>query len=66
MQEYLGDIIIVDPYAQVNNGDIIVATIDEKLLKFFYERGGFVELRPANPDFKPIEVNDPSLCCWKA
>ncbi len=57
-----GDIIIVDPYAQVNNGDIVVATIDgEATLKFFYERGGFVELRPANPDFKPIEVNDPSF-----
>jgi SOS regulatory protein LexA len=57
-----GDIIIVDPYAQVNNGDIVVATIDgEATLKFFYERGGYVELRPANPDFRPIEVNDPSF-----
>lgn len=57
-----GDIIIVDPYAQVNNGDIVVATIDgEATLKFFYERGGFVELRPANPEFKPIEVNDPTF-----
>lgn len=57
-----GDIMIIDPYAQINNGDIVVAKIDEKAtLKYYYERGGFVELRPANDDFKPIKTNDPSF-----
>ncbi len=57
-----GDIMIIDPYAQINNGDIVVAKIDEKVtLKYYYERGGYVELRPANDDFKPIKTNDPSF-----
>ncbi|MFH1543259.1 MAG: S24 family peptidase [Patescibacteria group bacterium] len=57
-----GDIIIIDPYAFINNGDIVVAKISEDVtLKFYYERGGYVELRPANPDFKPIKTNDPSF-----
>ncbi len=57
-----GDIMIIDPHAYVNNGDIVVAKINEEAtLKFYYERGGYVELRPANPDFKPIKTNDPSF-----
>lgn len=57
-----GDIMIIDPYAQINNGDIVVAKINENAtLKYYYERGGYVELRPANEDFKPIKTNDPSF-----
>jgi SOS regulatory protein LexA len=57
-----GDIMIIDPTAVINNGDIVVAKINEEAtLKFYYERGGYVELRPANPDFKPIKTNDPSF-----
>jgi repressor LexA len=57
-----GDIIIIDPYAQVNNGDIVVAKINEEAtLKFYFERGGYIELKPANADFKPIKTNDPSF-----
>lgn len=57
-----GDVIIIDPNVQVTNGDIVVAKIDnEATLKYYYERGGYVELRPANPDFKPIKTNDPSF-----
>lgn len=57
-----GDIIIIDPNVHVTNGDIVVAKIDEDAtLKYYYERGGYVELRPANEDFKPIKVDDPSF-----
>lgn len=57
-----GDIMIIDPNVQVVNGDIVVAKIDEDAtLKYYYERGGYVELRPANEDFKPIKVDDPSF-----
>lgn len=57
-----GDIIIIDPYCNVSNGDIVVAMIhNEATLKYYYERGGYVELRPANPDFKPIKTSDPSF-----
>ncbi|WKZ27944.1 MAG: S24 family peptidase [Candidatus Dojkabacteria bacterium] len=57
-----GDIMIIDPYASINNGDIVVAKInDNATLKYYYERGGYVELRPANDDFKPIKTNDPSF-----
>lgn len=57
-----GDIMIIDPHIEVSNGDIVVAKIgDNATLKYYYERGGYVELRPANEDFKPIKVNDPSF-----
>jgi len=57
-----GDKIIVDPYSYINNGDIVVAMIDnEATLKYYYEKDGYIELRPANPDFKPIKIDDPSF-----
>jgi SOS regulatory protein LexA len=59
---YPGDIIIIQPYVEVTNGNIVVAKIDEEAtLKYYHERGGYVELRPANKDFKPIKTNDPSF-----
>ena len=57
-----GDKIIIDPYSSPNNGDIVVAMIeDEVTLKYYYEKDGYIELRPANDDFKPIKVSDPSF-----
>lgn len=57
-----GDIMVVDPHIEVANGDIVVAKIGEDAtLKYYYERGGYVELRPANKDFKPIRTDDPSF-----
>lgn len=57
-----GDIMIIDPHINVNNGDIVVAKIgDDATLKYYYERGGYVELRPANDNFKPIKTDDPSF-----
>lgn len=57
-----GDKMIIDPYSYPNNGDIVVAMInDEVTLKYYYEKDGYIELRPANEDFEPIKVNDPSF-----
>lgn len=57
-----GDKIVVDPHSYPNNGDIVVAMIeDEATLKFYYEKDGYIELRPANSDFQPIKVDDPSF-----
>lgn len=57
-----GDKIVIDPYSYPVNGDIVVAMIgDNATLKYYYEKDGYVELRPANPDFKPIKVDDPSF-----
>ena len=57
-----GDKMIIDPYSYPNNGDIVVAMInDEVTLKYYYEKDGYIELRPANQDFEPIKVNDPSF-----
>lgn len=57
-----GDKMIIDPYSYPNNGDIVVAMInDEVTLKYYYEKDGYIELRPTNEDFEPIKVNDPSF-----
>lgn len=57
-----GDKIVIDPYSYINNGDIVVAMIgDDATLKYYYEKDGYVELRPANEDFKPIKVDDPTF-----
>lgn len=57
-----GDIMIIDPHIGVSKGDIVVAKIgDDATLKYYYERGGYVELRPANDDFKFIKTDDPSF-----
>ncbi len=56
-----GDIVIVTPLQSTPSaGDIVVAVIQggEATVKSFYPiAGGKVELRPANPDFKPQIYN---------
>jgi len=53
-----GDLIAVHRNAQPANGQIVVARIeDEVTVKTFHRDGKRVELRPANPDFKPIVVD---------
>jgi repressor LexA len=57
-----GDNIIIDPYSSPNNGDIVVALIgNDATLKYYFERDGYIELRPANSDFKPIKIDDPEF-----
>lgn len=57
-----GDMVLVDPYAEIKNRDIVIAMIrEDTTMKYYYERGGYVELQPANDDFKPIKVDDPDF-----
>lgn len=50
-----GDLAICEPRQYAQNGEIVVALIDneEATVKRFYLRKKYVELRPANPRFKP-------------
>ncbi len=51
-----GDYVIAENGAEVLNGDIAVAMIDDEatVKRFFREEGGMIRLQPENPDFKPI------------
>jgi SOS-response transcriptional repressor LexA len=49
-----GDIVLARQTESPSVGDIVVALVDgETTVKSLYIRDGKVELRPANPDFKP-------------
>ena len=50
-----GDIVIVKRQERANNGEIIVALVDnEATVKRFYQNGNLIELRPENDSFKII------------
>ncbi len=50
-----GDLVIVRKQSSANNGDIVVAMIDEEAtVKRFYREDGHIRLEPANPAFSPI------------
>lgn len=51
-----GDFVVVEKSATANNGDIVVALVDDKLatLKRFYKEGDQVVLKPANSQMDPI------------
>lgn len=52
-----GDLIVVRKQERAENGEIVVAMIDnEATLKRFYRKSGRVELHPANAAFQPIVV----------
>lgn len=50
-----GDIVIVNQTQDIKAGDVVVALVhDETTVKSYYNPGnGKIELRPANPQFKP-------------
>ena len=49
------DIVVVRRQAAADNGEIVVALVDdEATVKRFYRRGSRIELRPDNPDFDVI------------
>lgn len=53
-----GDVIVVEERQTAENGQMVVALINETdvtLKKFFLERGG-IKLVPANPDMEPIHL----------
>ena len=75
-----GDIAVIDRSVEAEDGDIIVAYVNEeftiKRLDLTHKKEGYIELRPANKDFKPIRVDDGedfevwgvvvwTIKCWK-
>lgn len=56
---YDGDIALIQRQEQADNGDIVVAMMeDEATLKYFYREKKRVRLQPANKAYKPIFVQD--------
>lgn len=56
-----GDFVIIEQASTANNGDIIVALIDNQvatLKRFFKMPGGIYKLEPANSTMDPIFVKD--------
>ncbi len=57
-----GDIIVVEQTPVANNGDIVVALInDEATVKRFYKENGHYRLQPENENYKPIIVPELSI-----
>ncbi len=56
---YDGDYIIISKQNTANNGEIIVALIDnEATVKTFYKEDGYIRLQPENDTMEPIIVKD--------
>lgn len=56
---YDGDLIIVRNQATANNGDVVVARIDdEATVKRFYKEEDHIRLQPENDEFEPIITRD--------
>ncbi len=54
-----GDLVIVKSQKICQNGDIIVALVeDESTLKRYVKKNGKTFLMPENPDFEPIDVTN--------
>ncbi|HPF87845.1 MAG TPA: transcriptional repressor LexA [Candidatus Limiplasma sp.] len=50
-----GDYVVVKKQQEANNGDIVVAMIDdEATVKRFYRENGHIRLQPENPAMQPI------------
>ena len=57
-----GDFVIVDRRDYAENGDIVVALIeDEATVKTFYKENGHFRLQPENPEYTPIIVKEASI-----
>jgi repressor LexA len=58
-----GDIVIMRPHHDVQNGDLVAVWLTDKeetTLKHFYREGNRIRLQPANPTMGPIYIDDPS------
>ena len=57
-----GDLIVVRQQVDANNGEIVVAMIDDSAtVKRFYKERGHFRLQPENPTMDPIIVNDVTI-----
>jgi len=52
------DYIVVKQQSTANNGDIVVALIDDEATVKTFTRKGFIRLQPANKFYDPIIVRD--------
>ena len=56
-----GDIAVIDRSIEAEDGDIVVGYINDeftiKYLDLRHRKDGYIELRPANKDFKPIRID---------
>ena len=57
-----GDIAVIDCSLEARDGDIVVGYVNEdftiKYLDLTHRKDGYIELRPANKDFKPIRIDE--------
>jgi repressor LexA len=57
-----GDIVIMRPAQEANNGEMVAVWLDDKdetTLKYFYKENNRIRLQPANPTMGPIYVDNP-------
>ena len=64
-----GDIAVIDRSIQPKDGDVIVAFLNNefsiKYLDLTHRREGYIELRPANRNFRPIRIDaDDNFEVW--
>lgn len=58
-----GDYVIVRPQHSAENGDIVVALLDDEVtVKRFYRDQEGIRLQPENPQMPPIYVSDVYIC----
>lgn len=57
-----GDLVVVRQQPNANNGDIVVALIeDESTVKRFYRENSHIRLQPENRTMNPIIARDVSI-----
>ena len=57
-----GDQILVQKQSTANNGDFVVALLDDSVtVKTFYKENGYFRLQPENDTMDPIIVNDVAI-----
>jgi len=56
-----GDIAVIDRSLEAHDGDVVVGYVNEeftiKYLDLKHKDEGYIELRPANKDFRPIRID---------
>ena len=56
-----GDIAVIDRSLEPQHGDIVVGYVNEeftiKFLDLSHKSDGYIELKPANPKYKPIIID---------
>lgn len=58
-----GDYVLVRPQQSVDNGDIVVALLDDSVtVKRFYREDNGIRLQPENPRLAPLHIADVQIC----